>query len=485
MITDIKMPKRDGLWLIEEIRKDNQDIKILVLTCYDEFAFARKALKLGADDYILKSEVEDEELVNVMKGIKQKIDALRRTKNIQLRAESNRNERKRSLLNDLIKSDFHLDEQMMARCSELEFTICGAKLAWVMIGLGASPEEHAPEISEMKQNAILHLILDQFHEKSLAYLYNHVRTNYLFLISAPEITGDGMRKLFELVGKAARQYFDLPLQIIYTDPFGDPGEMPERYNDFIEKTELLFYPGPRDGFLKNTQEISFKDDNVFLLKERYSPALIEGIGQGDPAALQELNFELENYFKANMINPMTVKVFYSTLAGDVFTSYGQFFAQNDDFPKYEEYHYRLVNAERLAKVSEIFLAFAVKVMDELKQAREGELIVNKAINYIENNYARQISLDDIAAELNVSKYYLCNLFKEKTGETTSAYINKLRIEKVKKLLLKGDCGIKEIFEEVGFANQYYLSKVFKKITGMTISEYKQRSNSAAEKNSAS
>ena len=57
VITDIRMPKKDGLWLVEMIRKENPHIPILVLTCLDEFSYARKALKVGADDYILKSEV--------------------------------------------------------------------------------------------------------------------------------------------------------------------------------------------------------------------------------------------------------------------------------------------------------------------------------------------------------------------------------------------------------------------------------------------
>ena len=174
---------------------------------------------------------------------------------------------------------------------------------------------------------------------------------------------------------------------------------------------------------------------------------------------------------------MTVKIFYSTLAGDVFTSYGQFFENNNDFMKYEDFHYSIVNLDRLTDIIKIFIDFSVKVMDELRQAKNGELIVNQAINFIENNSDRKISLEDIASELKISKHYLCNLFKQKTGETTSAYINKLRIEKAKKLLLMGDYGVKEIFEEVGFTNQYYLSKVFKKITGMTISEYKQQINS--------
>lgn len=481
LITDIRMPKHDGLWLIEEIRKENQDIKILVLTCYDEFSYARKALKLGADDYILKSEVEDEELITVMTEIKSKIDDHRETKNIQIRVKNNRNDMKRSLLNDLIKSGFCIDDKITERCSELEFTLFNTKFAWSSIGINEETAQNEPEANKMKDNAILNIIFDQLQDKGIEFLYNYSRNNYIFLKSSEEMSIAGMRRIFELVSNAARQYFDLPLKIIFSDPFADPRKMLVIYKDFMEKIQVLFYQEPKHGFISNIKDISFKDVNVFDLKKQYSPTFIECIGRGDSALLNKLNYGIKDYFKENRVNPMTVKIFYSTLTGDVFNSYGQFIESNEELLKYEDYHYSIVNSDSLKKVIRIFSDFAVKVINELRQARETELIINKAINYIENNYDRKISLEDIAVELNMSKPYLCNLFKQKTGETTSVYINKLRIEKAKKLLLKRDQGIKEIFEEVGFTNQYYFSKIFKKFTGMTITEYRAGKNDSAGK----
>ena len=94
---------------------------------------------------------------------------------------------------------------------------------------------------------------------------------------------------------------------------------------------------------------------------------------------------------------------------------------------------------------------------------------------IQNN-PWKISLENIADELSISKNYLCNVFKEETGENTTAYINKLRIEKAKQLLLEKNYKLKEIYSKVGFSNQYYFSKVFKKVSGMTVTEYKNLIN---------
>lgn len=485
LITDIKMPKRDGLWLIEEIRKDNPDIKILVLTCYDEFAYARKALKMGADDYILKSEVEDEELVTVMKKIKSKIDSQRKIKNIQMKVENNRNDMKRALLNDMIKSGFNLDDKIIERCAEVEFTIFDTRLAFAGFEVDEEITQDSSKLNNLKQinTAIGNIIFDRLQEKEVEYLYNNTRNNYVFLMSAKEMNTTDLTRIFQLVSKAVTQYFDIPLKIVYTDPFADLEKISMIYRDFMDKAQIFFYEKPKCAFITNVNNISFKEINLFDLKNQYSHIFNDYIGRGDYDSVKKLNTEVSDYFGENNINPMTVKIFYSNLIGDIFNSYGQLFEGNEEIMNYEYYHYNIVNADRLRKVVNIFSDFTAKVMDGIRHSRESntKLIINKALNYINNNYDHNISLEDIASKLNLSKHYLCSVFKEEMGETTSSYINRLRIEKAKKLLLKKDYKIKEIFEEVGFSNQYYFSKVFKKITGMTISEYRAEKNESARK----
>ena len=123
----------------------------------------------------------------------------------------------------------------------------------------------------------------------------------------------------------------------------------------------------------------------------------------------------------------------------------------------------------------MLLEFTVKAINEIHNIRYNnpKAIINQAINYIQHHYDEKISLEDVAQKLNLSKHYLCSAFKKVTGENMSLYINKLRIEKAKSLLLESDGRIKEIFEEVGYSNQQYFSKVFKKITGITVMEYKE------------
>lgn len=480
IITDIKMPKKDGLWLIEEIRKENQEAKILVLTCFDEFSYVRKALKAGANDYILKSEVEDEELRAVMESIKNKIDKRNKITKIQNKAKTNRNAIKRSLLNDMIKADFNFDDKIIERCAGEGFSITNTKFAFANIAMS---EESIENISEKKSlrrinNAIVHIIIDQLVDKDIEYIYNNFMKKYMFLMSSPLLDIAQLKRIFTSVSNAAKQYFDIPLNIVYTNPFDDIKKVPIIYNDCVEKAQILFYNNEKSSFIVNTEDISFENANVFDLKKKYNKIFNEYIGQENFDNTEKLIYEVSDYFNKNNINPRIVKIFYSNLIGDIFHSYKQFFEGSEEIKNYEYYHYKIVNSENLRSIVNLLLDFTGKVIAEIGIVKysSSKLITSRALNFIDNNYDQKISLEDVAAELNLSKHYLCNIFKKEKGETMSLYINKLRIEKAKKMLLKTDLKIKEIFEEVGYSNQQYFSKVFKKITGMTIMEYRENKN---------
>lgn len=93
--------------------------------------------------------------------------------------------------------------------------------------------------------------------------------------------------------------------------------------------------------------------------------------------------------------------------------------------------------------------------------------VYKVIEYIRRCYFRKISLDDIAQHVQFSKTYLSRIFKEKTGENISSYINKVRVDRAKLLLSDQDLSLVDVAALTGFEDQSYFTKVFKSTTGQT------------------
>lgn len=102
------------------------------------------------------------------------------------------------------------------------------------------------------------------------------------------------------------------------------------------------------------------------------------------------------------------------------------------------------------------------------------LHIRRAVDYIDSRYMDNISLEGLADYLGINKTYLSSLFRKETGETFSQYLNKIRIEKSKALLLDGNQSVLDIALAVGFTNQNYYNIMFKRITGLTPLEFRNR-----------
>lgn len=474
IITDIKMPKQDGLWLVEKVRKENSQVKILVLTCYDEFSYARKALKVGADDYILKSEVEDEELIALMISIRNKIDAQNKTKLIHEHVLNNTDDIKKSIFLEICKSDFDLGSKLIERLNGINFRTKETKVAFISISMIHGEQKVQSETTQSNQ-ALLNIIFGQFTEEAIDYVYSYEMNRSMFFLSSPTLNTTVIKRIITAASNSAKQYFDIYLNSVSSVVIGEMGELPMVYKAFINKAEILFYKKENTFTFMGIDAITFIEPNVFDLKKKHNKGIVEAIGQEDIEKTNDLVREVGSFFNQNNINPMIVKIFFSNLMGDIFSSYGLFLENSEEFKTHEYYHYKIESSKQLDNIVQLLMEFTSKVINAIQNMRHNnsKQMINKALNFIEYHYEEKISLDDVAKELNLSKHYLCSAFKKETGTNMSLYINKLRIEKAKQMLLESDVKIKEIFEKVGYANQQYFSKVFKKVTGQTVIEYKE------------
>ena len=476
VITDIRMPKKDGLWLVEEIRKENPYIPILVLTCLDEFSYARNALKVGADDYILKSEVEDEELLSMMNGVKKKLDKLGKDKEISQTASTSKNDIRRVLFNDLVKAEFRIDAKVEERFAVIGVPLTNTAFSFFSVSVFESQEQDfAGQIHE----AVINLLINLLDDKEIAYLFHIVNNRYHFLLSSPKLSILEMKRIFTAANQGAQQYFDKALQIVFTDVFEEAAALNKWHHEFLDKSEVLFYNEDPSFYLENAKDIRFEELNSFELKKKYSQMLmIDSIMKENMEGAHEFLSELYKYFKTKLAHPSSVKLFFTDLMNHLFDHYGQLLSDGESKLDHKHFHFEIINATSLKGACSVMEQLLFGFIEQMRQyvQNNSQLLTNQAVNYIQQNFDKKISLKDVAESLSLSKQYLCSIFKKETGENVSYYINKLRIEKAKMLLHKKDRKSKEIFEEVGYSNQQYFSKVFKKMTGMTILEYKDKIN---------
>ncbi|MCR5410299.1 MAG: AraC family transcriptional regulator, partial [Lachnospiraceae bacterium] len=127
--------------------------------------------------------------------------------------------------------------------------------------------------------------------------------------------------------------------------------------------------------------------------------------------------------------------------------------------------------------NELQIWFADKICEAaqnvtVKKEEKQDSIVEEAKSYIRDNYAKDISLDEVSGRVDVSPYYFTRLFKEETGETFLEYLTGLRIEKAKELMKDPDVSVKDICAKVGYSDPNYFSRIFKKAVGKTPTEYR-------------
>jgi AraC-like DNA-binding protein/mannose-6-phosphate isomerase-like protein (cupin superfamily) len=99
------------------------------------------------------------------------------------------------------------------------------------------------------------------------------------------------------------------------------------------------------------------------------------------------------------------------------------------------------------------------------------LKVERIIEYMHQNINGKVTLPELAAMVHLSSFYLSRVFKETTGYSVIEYFNKIKIDKAKELLIEGNKKIKEVAQELGFADEFYFSRIFKKIEGISPSEF--------------
>ena len=136
----------------------------------------------------------------------------------------------------------------------------------------------------------------------------------------------------------------------------------------------------------------------------------------------------------------------------------------------KEYRVTAIRMQVLSLVLHLVREHATGKATEKKSRLETEENIKIAIGFMKSNFARKLTLEDIAAEVGLSKYYLAHEFKKATGMTVVNFLNVIRCRNAKKLLLKRKYSVRDVAVQCGFENASYFSKTFKNVMGYLPSE---------------
>ena len=209
------------------------------------------------------------------------------------------------------------------------------------------------------------------------------------------------------------------------------------------------------------------------LENRYYQRVMESdyAGAAD-AGNQFFDWMLENY--KNYRGDIEIKILELIMRAE----YSAFFKGGVKYGfRYRENYLKEIHSCRdYEELRQWFLGKTEAVCRGMATARnrESESVVAKAKAYIDENYQKDISLDDVSRMVDISPYYFSKLFKQEQGENFIEYLTRTRMKNARQLLKNQRYSIKEVCAMCGYSDSNYFSRVFKKYEGVTPSEYRER-----------
>ncbi|HHV12927.1 MAG TPA: response regulator [Clostridiales bacterium] len=475
IITDIKMPLMDGLEFIGMLQQEQAGLSFIIISGYNDFEYAKKAIRYGVKDYLLKP-IEKNELRTTLLRITEQLDA---------KSEA---ERKR------ISETQAYSEQI----EQFE-----KNLMWdVMIGQNTSAEL-AGKIEMLKSNLPDKplLIVAGYGERLQAKELSSILTSAL-----PEW------KLLLCNTTAYRYHFAL---LYFESDSPLEAAALERYRTRIAAVKNMNYP-------KHTIALAFSPETNQIpaacitcrslldarLVSRSLGEVLTVFDQQQPSVVEDATFlshpirhamDTKDYATIERI----IKDYFNNLLADTNCTSDVLIRQAkiielsvlaytaEQYCYYEKQLNQLQTIEFLLSASQTAKDFVDAIVSRIttiaKNFRPYDTIspVEQVLQYVNRHYAKDITLVYAANLANMNTNYFSTLFKKKTGLSFVAYLQLVRIQHAKELLKDPSLKIYEIAERIGFQNEKYFMKVFKTVVGKTPSEYKQdnASNGPAKKGS--
>lgn len=454
IITDIRMPVMDGLEMLTKLQEEGFRAKVIVLSAYSEFEYARQAMRMGVKEYLLKPVV----LGDITEALHRIEEEMRQEKELSRDVFGSAEQ----IFGGILSGTLDADEAMEERLQEHFGIRCGTRYQGICVYLGKSYEktggaarkELEQLLAQRKGTGYFCVGLDRdaalviliYRDDSAGELERWVQ--YWLLQSRS-------RKLRGAVGFIC----DLAL-----------GELKGGIATLMAHMEW---------------NISLGDDVMIcypkITKLQTSPCIYPLL--------------MENQMRLAVCAGQKEKVKDSMLAFYGYFSGGKVYSPREIKECYVRFFWALMNTgkevgmleyEKLEQQKLLEQIMGAKTAGELEAvgeflldqlADDGEevmhLTVKRAQSLIQEFYQNGITLEEIAAKLNITPEYLGTRFHQEVGVNFSAYIRNFRITKAKELLIGTSLKLYEIAEKVGYSDAKYFSRVFKETTGQLPADYRK------------
>ena len=490
LITDIKMPFMDGLTLAKVAKKEIPGLKVVILSGYDDFNYAKQAINIGVEDYLLKP-ITKNALIERLTEIRSRYEHEKTQKEyyekFHREMQAYEKNSSRDFFEALVRGSMDMME-IYRRSEKLGLDIV-AEAYNVLIFTMNCEEDFSGQregYSEWEAES-LELLEEFFSENTSAMLFRCNIFSYGVLIKGQKETIEEntrscvseIQRIFDRK-EQKRQWFVAAgepverLSQIQKSYYSASRAFSQRY---LYDENILYYDEMASMEKKNVTE----DDSTYLQKvdvNALNPAILQKFLS--TGLLEETENFVKDYFYAIGQEPLESLVFRNYVTLNVRFSVMSFLKEiGCDTRTLEQEDTEDVLSES-SKSLENAIAYAEKIISQAIALRDqnsgnkNRSILKTAVDFIDSHYMEEdMSLNKAANAANVSANHFSALFSQNMGQTFIEYLTNLRMNKAKEYLRCTSMRSSEIAGEIGYKDAHYFSYLFKKTQGMTPSDYRK------------
>ena len=480
ILVDINMPGVNGIDFAKQVKQKYPHISIILITGYNEFEYARQALKIGVSNYISKP-FEKQELIDSMVSLKNNIIDRKKKEvfisNLQKQYNETLPAIKNNILYNAAKGEYcNKYNELIEELKTLKVSMPRIPFLISIIKVDIPKDCDLNRREELKKK-MASLINSIVYDECVIFEDNN---NRIILVTG--IGGEGKYELFisrcnEIIQNVNKK-FELPITI-------GIGTVCRSLSDFplsFEKSCIAL----RNKFLLGNNKViefyslKFQDavKEIFPFKLKNDLLMYTRLLDGDK--VQETFGTIYNFIKSSKLSIDYIYILYTELLSLGFSYLAEYGYNREkvfgpDFHPFEEIINKQTMREAHDYVSYIYGKLIACVNDNKKI--HSVRIVDEAKKYIDNNFQRNdLLIEDIATSVFFHPSYLRFLFKKETGITLGDYLTEVRMLRARELLKNPRLNHTEVAGMLGYSDAAYFSKCFKKYNKISPSEYEKSIN---------
>jgi len=482
VLMDIRMPGMDGLEAAQSILEVLPNTSVVMLTAMDDFNSAKQALTIGAKVYLLKP-VRTKDLLDALRTIIEKINDMKLKQEEEARLRENVEKAKpfieMSFVYDLISGNVSDLRQFRERSKFLGVEVDPGVVLVVDIDNFKQLTSSNTELEkQLLKQRVYQLICDIVGENGLVTPFSSDNLIILWGFKEavePNLIKDGIWKIATNIRDSILQNLEVSITVGIGRYYLNPLDIHKSYHEAMNAHRQRFYLG--DSQIIHVEDIPHLSTGPFNYPYQDERSVLDKVRSGDKKQAKEALNKLLGAIFASQASIETVKACVLELLIVLSRAAVEGGANLDQLTLLNFNSINLLMGCSSKELVEKWMLESLdRVMDNMFENRNSANIrvINKACEYIAENCHRNISLDEVAQTVHLSRFYFSRLFKQERGCNFVDYISKVRIDRAKQLLKNTDYNGVRIAAEVGYQDASYFSRVFRQATDMTPNQYRNK-----------